>query len=85
MTDSSNALTARYAPPNVVDSTSAVHADLPGERTRIVGNENIFQNIGRLPSTWVSRAAIETRNDLKSFFISPQRKLSWQHQVIRIG
>lgn len=84
-TDAANIPSTRYSPPNFSDSTTASHEVLPGEWRHVVGSQNIFENIKRLSSARASRAATATRNDFKSFFMSPLGKLPWQDHVIQRG
>ncbi|XP_053283259.1 uncharacterized protein LOC128444682 [Pleuronectes platessa] len=62
----------RYIPPNLTDNTEASGVLIPGDWRSPVTRHTNLRHPGRVSRTRASNTAIAARNNLKSFFLTPQ-------------
>ncbi|XP_060932360.1 putative nuclease HARBI1 [Limanda limanda] len=65
-----------YIPPNVTDTTEASGELLPGDWRSPVTRHTNLRDPGRVCCTRASKSAIAARNNLKSFFLTPEGLLT---------
>ncbi|XP_035012375.1 putative nuclease HARBI1 [Hippoglossus stenolepis] len=71
--DAAESLTCRrYIPPNLTDNTGASGELIPGEWRSLLTRHTNLRDPGRFCCTRASNVAIAARNNLKSFFLTPQ-------------